>query len=204
VEATSLPTILLAEISLEKRTQTTTTALPVTNLESMEQQMIIKALETSGGHRGLAAEQLGISRRTLTRKLHEYNITPPVGDRGRTMGTMGAAQQKLYRAKTRFLVRLQTSEGVEADVTALNLSTGGLGVDGLSEPQRFGGLLGASFLLPEREKLIQAKMRLVWADGAGRAGLRFIAIEPALLQEIQHWTAHQMKENGWELPVPTI
>ncbi len=40
----------------------------------MEEQMIIRALEQTGGHRAQAAEQLGISRRTLSRKLREYGI----------------------------------------------------------------------------------------------------------------------------------
>ena len=52
-----------------------TASMPVSNLDSMEEQMIIKALERTGGQRTLAAEQLGISRRTLSRKLKEYNIT---------------------------------------------------------------------------------------------------------------------------------
>src|SRR3984885_5731319 len=51
-----------------------TASMPVGNLDSMEEQMIIRALERSGGHRSQAAEQLGISRRTLSRKLKEYNI----------------------------------------------------------------------------------------------------------------------------------
>ena len=42
--------------------------------------MIIKALERTGGQRTLAAEQLGISRRTLSRKLKEYNINFAPGE----------------------------------------------------------------------------------------------------------------------------
>ncbi len=57
-----------------------TASIPVSNLESMEEQMIIKALERTGGQRTLAAEQLGISRRTLSRKLKEYNITFAPGE----------------------------------------------------------------------------------------------------------------------------
>jgi transcriptional regulator with PAS, ATPase and Fis domain len=44
-------------------------ALPQGNLENMEEQMIIRALEQTGGHRSHAEEQLGISRRTLSRKM---------------------------------------------------------------------------------------------------------------------------------------
>jgi PAS domain S-box-containing protein len=189
---------LLAEISVEKQRKAEA-AMPAMDLDGMEEQMIIKALEKTGGHRGLAAEQLGISRRTLSRKLREYKITCPEGERGRGLGSLGSDQQKFYRAKTQFIVSLN-SETDNTTVTAVNLSSGGLGVDGLTDPQRFSGLLECSFLLPETEILIQAKVRVVWADAAGRAGLRFVVLEPAMYQEIHHWTARQMKEEGWDLP----
>ena len=108
---------LLAEISVQK--QCSAPSLPATNLEGMEEQMIIKALENTGGHRGLAAEQLGISRRTLSRTLREYEITCPENDRGRSLGILGGSQQKFFRAKTQFLVTLKNSEGNEINVTAV-------------------------------------------------------------------------------------
>ncbi len=43
-------------------------------LKSMEREMILKALQKQGGNRRLAAEELGISRRTLQYKLKEYDI----------------------------------------------------------------------------------------------------------------------------------
>jgi transcriptional regulator with PAS, ATPase and Fis domain len=43
-----------------------------TNLESVEKRAILEALYTSGGHQQKAASQLGISRRTLNRKLKLY------------------------------------------------------------------------------------------------------------------------------------
>jgi hypothetical protein len=89
--------------------------------------------------------------------------------------------------------------GKELQVQAVNLSTGGMGLDAVSDPGGFAGVLDVSFLLPDRETVMQAKGRLVWADVGGRAGLRFIVIEPALFQELQHWTNHKMKDEGWEI-----
>ena len=43
-------------------------------VDEMEKQMIVQALEKTGGNRTKAAEKLGISRRTLHRKLNEYEI----------------------------------------------------------------------------------------------------------------------------------
>ena len=42
------------------------------SLESMERRMIEEALAATGGHQQKAAERLGISRRTLSRKLKIY------------------------------------------------------------------------------------------------------------------------------------
>jgi DNA-binding NtrC family response regulator len=39
-----------------------------------EKQLIIRALQETGGHRTKAAQLIGMSRRTLHRKLHEYQL----------------------------------------------------------------------------------------------------------------------------------
>ena len=47
----------------------------LTVLEQAEKNLIISTLKKYGGNRGLAAEELGMSRRTLYNKLHRYNIS---------------------------------------------------------------------------------------------------------------------------------
>lgn len=44
------------------------------NLREMEKEHIIRALKECGGNRTLAAKKLGMSRRNLHRKLHEYHL----------------------------------------------------------------------------------------------------------------------------------
>src|SRR5579864_9741078 len=46
------------------------------SLEGMERRMILEALEATGGHQQRAAARLGISRRTLSRKLKLYDSEP--------------------------------------------------------------------------------------------------------------------------------
>ncbi len=175
-------------------------AVPLGNLENMEEQMIIRALEQSGGHRAQAADQLGISRRTLSRKLREYDIQVPSGDGSAKLGIIIGDQQKFFRAKVNLSVTLRNAHGKELQVQALNLSTGGMGLDVVSDATGFAGLVDVSFLLPESETVIQAKGRLVWSDAGGRAGLRFVVVEPALFEQLQHWTNRKMKDEGWEIP----
>jgi DNA-binding NtrC family response regulator len=175
-------------------------SMPVGNLDSMEEQMIIRALERSGGHRSQAAEQLGISRRTLSRKLKEYNINVNAGDGASALGYISLEQQKFFRARIQLAVVLKNQQGEEASVQGVNLSTGGVGIDGLKEPMKFTGLLDVSFPLPDSGTTFRAKARIVWFGGEGRVGLRFTVIDPALFEQLQHWTNNKMKDEGWELP----
>ena len=177
-----------------------TASMPVGNLDSMEEQMIIKALERTGGQRTLAAEQLGISRRTLSRKLKEYSISFNPGDTTASLGFISTEQQKFFRARVEIPVTIKNSKGEEIHVQGVNLSTGGMGLDGLKEPLRFAGLVDVSFNLPDSDILFQAKARLMWVGDEGRVGMRFAVIEPALFEHLQHWSNKKMKEEGWEFP----
>lgn len=191
---------VLAQMQGEPAATRASGAVPMGNLENMEEQMIIRALEQTGGHRAQAAERLGISRRTLSRKLREYEIDAPACDRSAKLGVISQEQQKFFRAKVNLSVTLKNAQGKELLVQAVNLSTGGLGLDAVGDATGFAGLVDVSFLLPESETVIQAKGRLVWAEAGGRAGLRFVVVEPALFEQLQQWTNRKMKDEGWEIP----
>jgi transcriptional regulator with PAS, ATPase and Fis domain len=177
-----------------------TASMPVSNLDSMEEQMIIKALERTGGQRTLAAEQLGISRRTLSRKLKEYNINFAPGETTASLGFISNEQQKFFRARVQIPVMVKSAQSEEIQVNGVNLSTGGMGLDGLKEPLRLAGLFDVSFVLPDTQVRFQAKARLMWVGDEGRVGIRFAVIEPALFEELQHWSNRKMKEEGWDFP----
>jgi PAS domain S-box-containing protein len=175
-----------------------TASMPIGNLDSMEEQMIIKALERTGGHRSLAAEQLGISRRTLSRKLKEYNINFAPGESVPTLSFISNEQQKFFRARVEIPVTVRNSKGEEITAQGVNLSTGGMGLDGLKEPLRFAGMVDVSFVLPESDIPFTAKARVMWVGEEGRVGIRFAVIEPALFEHLQHWSNKKMKDEGWD------
>ena len=189
---------LRGALSAEPATLRQTASMPVGNLDSMEEQMIIKALERTGGHRAQAADQLGISRRTLSRKLKEYNINFEPGDSAASLGFISNEQQKFFRARVDIPVKLKNNKGEETSVRGVNLSTGGMGLDGVKDPLRYSGMLDLSFPLPESEILFAAKARLMWVGDDGRVGIRFAVIEPALFEELQRWTNKKMRDEGWE------
>jgi DNA-binding protein Fis len=169
------------------------------DLGTMEEQMIVKALERTGGHRSLAAEQLGISRRTLTRKLRTYQINPPGRTKNVSLGAISGEQQKAFRASVQFPVTLKDAQGEEVHLTAVNLSSSGIGVEGLTPSSQCEGMLDVSFILPEENVPIRVKARLAWRESGGRAGIKFIVIEPEIMAKLQYWANHKMQEEGWEL-----
>jgi len=125
--------------------------------------------------------------RTLSRKLKEYNIRFKPGDSANALGCISLEQQKFFRARIQLAVVLKNQHGEEARVEGVNLSTGGLGIDGLKEPMKFTGLLDVSFPLPNSETIFRAKARIVWFGSEGRVGLRFAVIDPALFEQLQYW-----------------
>ena len=48
--------------------------LPAETVKDAEKQLIVRALKEANGNRTLAAKRIGMSRRTLHRKLHEYGL----------------------------------------------------------------------------------------------------------------------------------
>ena len=47
---------------------------PAQTVKEAEKQLIMRALKEAAGNRTLAAKRIGMSRRTLHRKLHEYQL----------------------------------------------------------------------------------------------------------------------------------
>jgi DNA-binding NtrC family response regulator len=169
------------------------------DLESVEAQAIRKALEQTGGHRTRAAEKLGISRRTLTRKLKDFNFDSPHAGAG-SLGSISLEQQKFFRARVDLAATIRNARGEQASVQAVNLSTGGMGLDGVPPAMRTASEIEVSFPLPDSGVMVNAGARIVWAGEGGRVGVHFTRMEPAYFEQLQVWTKQKMKEEGWELP----
>ena len=61
------------------------------DLDSMERTMIERCIKENGGDLNAAAEQLGISRRTMSRKIRTYQLSSPKY----TLGTLSAEAEPL-------------------------------------------------------------------------------------------------------------
>jgi DNA-binding transcriptional ArsR family regulator len=91
-------------------------------LDQVEKRAILQALENSGGNQGKAAEALGISRRTLIRKLKIYREAG-LED---SSGSLSLSQQRYYRAQLELPIKMKYA-GELFDAVLLNISAGGAG-----------------------------------------------------------------------------
>ncbi len=169
--------------------------LPASDLAEVERQTIVKVLSATSGHQGQAAEQLGISRRTLSRKLKQYKIDAERRSSS-PLGALGGEQQNYFRAALDVPVTLRTKWGEDLDVRSVNLAVGGLAVSGVVNPLKCSGDLEIRFAMPDG-LAIEASGRIAWADVRGKAGIRFTHIEPDLVDKLQQWIGERQQEEGW-------
>jgi transcriptional regulator with PAS, ATPase and Fis domain len=172
---------------------TATAPAQAEGLNGMEKQAILNALARTGGHRGRAAEQLGISRRTLSRKLKEYR--EEVEGRNDPPGSLSHQQQRYFRVMTEFPVTISCADK-RWNSTCTNLSSSGIGVH-LSETGDFRLGVTLNFILPETSHEIQATAQVAWVDVDGQAGFQFIEMLSDSRRELENWLERQMAAEGW-------
>ncbi len=204
------PTDLPTEISFGTSTPSASPDAPqapgaaaspqVSDLEELEKQTILRTLAKTGGHQGMAAEQLGISRRTLSRKLKQYNLSQREGDDS-PLGVLNREQQQYFRAAIELPVTITTSRGDTVQVRTINISSGGMCVDGVEHPLQLAGTLDIRFPMPETGMLVEAKAQVAWADVDKKAGIRFTEFPPDAQATLDRWLHTKQHEEGWTVAV---
>ena len=169
------------------------------SLDGMEAQAIAKALQKTGGHRGRAAVQLGISRRTLSRKLRQYGLSSARPSTPGALGSMSPTEQRNFRATTNTPAMLMTTDGQEVTCTVTNLSARGMGVEGFAVAVRSQSELRVRFRFSDSDTTIEAVGRLAWVGSPDRAGITFTDVDQSSRREITRWLYQKMAEEGWIL-----
>jgi transcriptional regulator with GAF, ATPase, and Fis domain len=170
------------------------------NLEEMEKQMIFQALARTGGNQAKAAEQLGISGRTLRRKLVKYKREEHQGGELGASGAFSAQQQRFFRVTIELPLTLHV-DGEQVEASILNVSSGGLAIRS-SKPLAHGSKMDIAFSLPGTPSPIEAKARLAWTAPEGLAGLSIVEIHPALQRELQQWLGEKALSASSLEPAP--
>ncbi|HET9182233.1 MAG TPA: sigma 54-interacting transcriptional regulator [Candidatus Angelobacter sp.] len=163
------------------------------NLDGMERQMIFQSLEKHGGNQGKAADALGISRRTLLRKLKVYRQQ----EEQLPAGTLSLSQQRYYRADLELPVMLKYANE-QFEGVLLNLSLGGAGIR-TDRALKFGAPVSLCFAIPGTNSAADIPGRVAWTQKEGNHGIQFAEMPSSLRATLQRWLQSEMKKDGWEL-----
>jgi transcriptional regulator with PAS, ATPase and Fis domain len=162
-------------------------------LGEMEKKAILMALEKSGGNQGKAAEALGISRRTLIRKLKIYREA----GLDTSGGTLSVSQQRYYRAQVEIPIRIKYA-GERFDAGLLNISAGGAGIK-TEKALKSGAPVALLFPIPGSDAEAEFPGRITWTNKGGQYGIQFGDLSTALRTSLQRWLRTEMKRDGWDL-----
>jgi len=161
------------------------------DLDQVERQIVFDTLDRHGGNQGKAAETLGISRRTLLRKLKTYRES----ENETAVGTLCAEQQRYYRKQTSAPVQLKNgNESLNANL--LNISLGGAAVS-IHKMIGRGTPVTIRFTIPETEILAELNGRIAWANKEGHHGIQFGEMPSDIRTHLQRWFQSEMKKDGW-------
>jgi transcriptional regulator with PAS, ATPase and Fis domain len=174
------------------------TGSPAADLNEMERQMILKALESSGGNQGQAAQKLGISRRTLSRKLKIYRAERESGASESLPGSLSSEQKRYYRSNVNETATLIIDRD-EHKVKLVNLSMGGAAV--LTHLQlKPGCSLYLRFHLPGTDQILQLLGTVAWTESDGQHGVQFRDIPAHFHTHLERWLMARMEAEGWQAP----
>ena len=163
------------------------------NLADAEKRMILDAVARAGGNQEEAARLLGISARTIRRKLAKYKKD---GARpSPALGTLSSYQKRYFRVNLELPVILRSDAG-EFEASTVNISAGGVAIH-CSRTLEHGANLEVSFRLPDTSTTIEAQARMAWSGPEGLAGLQFVEIHPALETELHRWLFDKARAEGW-------
>jgi transcriptional regulator with PAS, ATPase and Fis domain len=186
--------ITAEDLQLAGPESTDKAAAPISgDLDEMERQMIFQSLEKHGGNQGKAAEALGISRRTLLRKLKSYREA----ESSHPAGTLSLSQQRYYRADLELPVMIKYANE-QFEGVLLNVSLGGAGLR-CDRPLKFGAPVSLYFAIPGTNSTADIVGRVVWTRKEGHHGIQFAELPASLRTTLQRWLQSEMKKDGWEL-----
>lgn len=165
------------------------------DLNQIERQMIFQALEKFEGNQGKAAQALGISRRTLIRKLKMYREN----DSEANGSAPGGEKERYYRAQMDVPVRLKYA-GEDLDATLLNISIGGAAI-AIDKPLSFDMPASIYFILPDNEEETEISGRIAWSNSEGQHGIQFSDLPNGVRSELRQWLTSLMKKESCDVTI---
>ncbi len=101
-------------------------------------------------------------------------------------------KRRYFRCPIEIPVKVQFKQGEEMPATATNLSEGGMAI-------HFDGALAKNaiakiqFTLPGTNVVMEPKAEVAWADGLGRAGIRFQDVPDSFREQLEKWIMRRLE-----------
>jgi hypothetical protein len=165
-------------------------------LRDIKKQRILEALARHDGHQGLAAEELGISRRTLSRQLKQMREDSQQQS-PEMLGLLSQRQQSYFRSTLEVPVKIKTADGQEFTAACSNVSIGGMALNELPLDAQNYLTLQLSFAIPGIEGELQVESEIAWCSRDGRAGIKFLKMDDRSATELKRWMMQKQLEEGW-------
>jgi len=108
------------------------------------------------------------------------------------MSFMVREKRRYFRCPLEMPVQLQFSQGEEMKATATNLSEGGMAIhfEGTVAKR---AIAKVQFTLPGTKVVMEPKGEVTWADGLGRAGIRFHEVPDSSREQLEKWIMRRLE-----------
>jgi CheY-like chemotaxis protein len=106
------------------------------------------------------------------------------------VGFMARERRRYFRHPVEISVTLVFGQDQELRATTSNISEGGMAIVFRGKLPK-GAVSKVVFTLPDTHISMEAKAVIAWADGAGRAGIRFAELPKASREQLDRWLAEQ-------------
>ena len=164
------------------------------NLGDMERQAIFETLSKCNGDRDETSRQLGISRRTLTRKLQQYEREQAAD--ASSLGRINPDQQRYFRVAVTIPAEFQPESGPSISCEINNVSIGGVALVS-SSPLKKGMIARLRFGL-NSGTTIDTNAQVVWVERK-HAGICFLNLTPTSRRDLGQWLIQKAQAEGWDL-----
>jgi len=109
------------------------------------------------------------------------------------VGFMIRERRRYFRLPVNIPVLAIFGTDQQINATACNLSEGGMALFFKGEVPKT-GLSRVTFTLPDVHAIIEPKAHVAWADGSGKAGIRFTEMPANCRQELDAWLEQQIEQ----------
>ncbi len=109
------------------------------------------------------------------------------------VGFMTRERRRYFRQPVSVPVTAIFGQGQEIKGTSSNLSEGGMAILFKGKLPK-AGLTKVVFSLPTGRSIIEPKADVAWADGSGRAGIRFTEMAASSREELDAWLEQQIEQ----------